>query len=194
VELGLFGGSFDPPHVGHLVVAQDALERLGLDGVRFVPARRSPFKSEGDAGADPALRLALVRAAVAGHPVFTAEGLELERASPSYTIDTVRILRDREPGVRWTLLLGSDQWASFDRWREAGELARLARIAVLARAGDTGSGSAGPDLPHVTVPVTRVDISSTDIRRRVREGRSIRYLVPEPVRALIEANGLYTTC
>lgn len=192
MEVGIFGGSFDPPHLGHLIVAQDALERLGLERVMLVPARVSPFKLDDEPRAPAELRLALTRAAVGDHPSLTVDELEVERSSPSYTIDTVRALRDRYPGVRWTLLVGADQWPSFARWREAEALADLTRITVMTRAGETPDD--GPDLPHRTVAVTRVDLSSTLIRRRVREGRSIRYLVPEPVRALIEANGLYETC
>jgi nicotinate-nucleotide adenylyltransferase len=193
VEIGIFGGSFDPPHVGHLIVAQDALEHLGLDAVRFVPAWRSPFKANEAPGAPGHARLAMVQASLAGHPAMTADGLELERRGLSFTVDTVRALRDREPHVTWTLLLGADQWTSFDRWREAEVLANLARVAVLTRAG-MEDDRAGPDLPHRAVAVTRVDISSTAVRARVREGKSIRYLVPEPVRAIIEESGLYTPC
>lgn len=194
MEVGLFGGSFDPPHVGHLIVAQDALEKLGLDRVRFVPARVSPFKTDEAPPAPAGLRLAMLRAALGDHPGFEVDGSELERDGPSYTIDTVRILAGQEPGVRWTLLLGEDQWTSFHRWRSARELAALTRVVVLTRAGEATSGGPGPALPHERVEVTRVDLSSTGIRARVREGRSIRYLVPDPVRALIEANGLYETC
>lgn len=195
MEIGLFGGSFDPPHVGHLIVAQDALERLGLDAVRFVPAWRSPFKADEAPGAPGAVRLAMVRAALADHPAMTVDGLELDRRGISYTVDTVRALRDREPQVAWTLLLGADQWVAFDRWRGAEALSELAGVAVLTRAGmGRDAEVAGPDLPHRTVTVTHVDISSTAVRARVREGKSIRYLVPEPVRAIIEESGLYTPC
>lgn len=192
MEVGIFGGTFDPPHVGHLVAAQDALEGLGLDEVWFVPAHRSPFKGAALEGTPGGLRLAMTRAAVQGHPTFKVDARELERPAPSYTIDTVRSLSTGEPDRRWTLLVGADQWSSFDRWREASELARLVRVAVMTREGERADR--GPDLPHREVPVTRIDVSSTLVRERAREGRSIRYLVPDPVRALIEANGLYSTC
>jgi nicotinate-nucleotide adenylyltransferase len=197
VDIGLFGGSFDPPHAGHLIVAQDAMERLGLDRVRFVPARISPFKVDGDerGPAAPAeLRLEMVRAALADHPAMEVDRAELDRDGPSYTVDTLRAFRAREPDIRWTLLIGSDQWASFGRWREPEVVASLASIAVMTRSGVDLNDAGGPDLPHRSVPVTRVDISSTELRRRVCDGRSIRFFVPEAVRALIEANGLYSTC
>lgn len=191
-EIGIFGGSFDPPHVGHLIVAQDALERLGLSRVRFVPAHASPFKSDGVESTPAALRLRMVEAAVEAHPGFAVDRAEIDRPAPSWTIDTVEAWRAAQPEVRWTLLVGADQWSAFTRWREAERLASLTRVVVLHREGsDAGDG---PDLPHEDLAVTRIDVSSSGIRARVREGRSIRYLVPEAVRALIEANGLYTTC
>lgn len=192
MEVGIFGGSFDPPHLGHMIVAMDALEKLGLDSVRFVPANVSPFKTGEEDTTDPRLRLRMVEAAVDGHPAFRVDRSEIEREGPSWTIDTIDALRAAEPDVRWSLLVGADQWSAFDRWREAERLASVARVVVLAREGL--DPQAGPELPHLDLPVTRIDISSSGIRARVREGRSIRYLVPEPVRALIEANGLYATC
>jgi nicotinate-nucleotide adenylyltransferase len=194
MEVGLFGGSFDPPHVGHLIAAQDVLERLGLSRVRFVPARVSPFKVDEEGAAPAELRLAMVEAALAGHPGLEADRSELDREPPSYTVDTLRALRRAEPDVRWTLLVGSDQWASFGRWREPEAILQLASVVVMSRDGADVETRTGLDSPPRTVPVTRIDVSSTDIRARVRQGRSIRYLVPEPVRALIAANGLYATC
>jgi nicotinate-nucleotide adenylyltransferase len=180
--------------VGHLIVAQDTLERLGLDRIRFVPARVSPFKVEEAGATPPELRMEMVEAAIAGHPAFEASRVELERAGPSYTVETLRELRRAHPGMRLTLLLGGDQWSAFRRWREPDAILELARVAVFGRSGADLEPLEGLRLPHCTVPVTRIDLSSTAIRERVRRGRSIRYLVPEPVRLLIEANGLYTTC
>ncbi len=192
MEVGLFGGSFDPPHVGHLVVAQDVMEALALDEVRFVPAHRSPFKVDAPGGTDARLRLEMTRAAVAGDRRFRVDSRELERPAPSYTIDTVRSLVAAEPGTRWTLLVGADQWSAFGNWREARALTELVRVAVMTREGERAE--TGPELAHTEVEVTRIDVSSSLVRARAREGRSIRYLVPDPVRALIEANGLYSTC
>jgi nicotinate-nucleotide adenylyltransferase len=194
VDIGLLGGSFDPPHLGHLIVAQDALERLGLDRIRFVPARVSPFKLEETGATAPEVRMEMILAAIAGHPGFEATRVELDRPGPSWTVDTLRELRRAQPGVRPTLLLGGDQWTTFSRWREPDAILELARVAVFGRDGVDPEPLEGLGGPHCTVPVTRVDLSSTAVRERVRRGRSIRYLVPEPVRVLIEANGLYTTC
>jgi nicotinate-nucleotide adenylyltransferase len=194
VDVGVFGGTFDPPHVGHLVAARDALEYLGLDVVRFVPAHRSPFKREG-ASSGPGDRLEMVTRAVASDPALRVSRDEIERDPPSYTVDTLRRFSAGEPGTRWTLLLGADQWASFAEWREPHEIARLARIAVLTREGrDPEVMKGGVDVPIIRVPVTRLDISSSEIRERVGRGRSVRYLVPEPVRAFIESKELYAPC
>lgn len=194
MRVGLFGGTFDPPHLGHLIAAQDALEELGLDRVRFVPAQASPFKTE-DRETSPSERLAMVEAAIAGHDDFELCRDELDRPAPSYTIDTVRALRAAEPEVELTLLIGVDQWASLARWRDPLELATLARLAVLAREGqDPTQVHPGLEVDWMQVDVTRIDISSSQIRARRRAGRSIRYLVPDAVRTLIESKGLYVTC
>jgi nicotinate-nucleotide adenylyltransferase len=188
VRLGVFGGTFDPPHIGHLIAAQDSLERLQLDRIRFVPAAIPPHK-QSSAGLTPAsLRRALVRAAVAGDPRFEVDPLELERAGPSFTVDTLRLLHERLPDARLVLLIGADQYAEFDTWQAPDAIRRLARIAVLTR---TGSPRPDGDVPIEHVAVTRIDVSSTEIRRRVAAGESIRYLVPRAVEAIIRSESLY---
>jgi nicotinate-nucleotide adenylyltransferase len=194
VRIGILGGTFDPPHLGHLVAAEDALSCLGLDAVRLVPARVSPFKV-GEMQTAAEERVALVRAAVAGNPHLQVGLQEVEREPPSYTVDTLRYCSAEEPEVRWTLLLGVDQWASFGNWKEPEEIARMARIAVLTREGqDPAAVDPGVDVPWQAVPVTRIDISSSLVRERRGRGESIRYLVPEAVRTLIEAKELYPSC
>ena len=189
MEIGVFGGSFDPPHLGHLNVARDAAEHLGLGRVLLVPAHRSPFKTDSDATA-PDLRRGMCEAAVAGDPLFEVWDGELRRPPPSWTVDSLEALET--PGRRLTLLMGQDQWATFHRWKAPRRILELARVAVLDRGGYDGPpGPADGDWPCVRVPVRRLEISSTEIRDRVRTGRSIRYLVPEPVRSLIESNTLY---
>jgi nicotinate-nucleotide adenylyltransferase len=185
--IGLFGGSFDPIHHGHLLVAQAAVEALGLDRVRFMPARQQPFKV-GQHGAGAEERAAMVSLAIAGEPRFALERAELDRAGPSYTVDTLRALREREPNQELVLLIGADAARDLDSWREPDQIPRLARIAAFAR-----PGSSLPDLPYVwrTLTVPAVDISATEIRRRVREGRSVRYWVPDAVASYITAHGLY---
>lgn len=186
MRLGVYGGAYDPPHLGHLVAASDACEALGLDRLLWIPSAVHPLKPVRTAAG---VRLEMVRAAVAGDTRFIADGLELQRAGPSYTVDTLRELRAREPEAELFFLTGADNLRELPRWREPGEIARLATLAVLERAGEVLP--ADPPLPAVAVTVTRVDVSSTDIRRRVAAGQSIRYLVPEAVRAVIERERLY---
>jgi nicotinate-nucleotide adenylyltransferase len=194
VRIGIFGGTFDPPHTGHLVAAEDARIRLGLDAVRLVPARVSPFKL-GEEQTPAEERVRMVRAAVEGNPHLQVGLHEMERAPPSYTVDTLMELTAAEPETDWTLLLGADQWASFGAWKDPEEIARLARIAVLTREGqDPAAMDPGVDVPWEAVPVTRIDISSSLVRERLGRGEGIRYLVPEAVRTLIEAKELYPSC
>lgn len=194
MRVGVLGGTFDPPHVGHLVAARDALETLGLHRVLFVPAHRSPFKT-GDDGTSPAVRLAMVEEAVADDAEFEVSRVEVDRPAPSFTVDTLRILARREPDVEWTLLLGVDQWAAFGEWREPREIARLARIAILTRDGrDPAAVDPGVEVPWTTVPVTRLDVSSSELRARAAAGRTLRHLVPDAVRAFIESKELYAPC
>ncbi len=133
-------------------------------------------------------RLEMVRDAVAGDPRFRVDALELRRAGASYTVDTLRILREREPDCELFFLVGIDQVREFHTWREPEEIARLARLAVISRGGEQVGAIS---LPVEPVDVTRIDLSSTDVRRRVRDGRSVRYLVPDAVRKIIERDGLY---
>lgn len=194
-KVGVLGGTFDPPHLGHMAVAQDAVEGLGLDRVLLIPAQRSPHKDSPPEAPGPE-RLRMLREAVAGDPRFEVSDIELRRPAPSYAIDTLTELEGALAGARLVLLLGVDQWASFGRWRCPREIARLARIAVLTRSGerprDVDPGFADGPPPAITeVPVIRLDVSSSDVRRRVREGRSIRRLVPEAVRRIIVADKLY---
>jgi nicotinate-nucleotide adenylyltransferase len=199
VNIGLFGGTFDPPHAGHLIVAQDAALALGLDRILFIPAAQPPHK-QGKAVTGAALRLDMLELAVAADPRFGIERLELERSGPSFTVDTLRILREAAD-VEMTLLLGADQYAEFESWREPAEIRRLARLAVLMREGTSGA-AAGPEASWrpsaaemadgtLGVAVTRIDISSTAVRRRVAEGMPIRYLVPPAVERFIHDHRLY---
>lgn len=192
-KIGVYGGTFDPPHVGHLIVAGDACEALGLDRLLFIPSAVPPHKRH-SVEATAEVRMEMVGAAVAGDERFEVSDLELRRQGPSYTVDTLSTLRERYPGAELYLLVGADVVPDLPTWRAPEEILRLARLAVLARAGDHGGeGSSERDgpIPFVRVPVTRVDVSATEVRRRVREGRPIRYLVTDPVRAIIEREGLY---
>lgn len=184
----MFGGTFDPPHLGHLVAASDAAQALALDRVLWVPAAVHPFK-RGSVQASAGARLEMARAAVAGDARFEVDPLELERTGPSYTVDTLRALQVRYPDAELYFLTGADNLRDLPKWKEPGEVARLARLVVVSRQGE--GVPEGLPYPAVAVPVTRMDVSSTEVRRRVKAGETIRYLVPESVRAVIERRGLY---
>ena len=183
MTIGLFGGSFDPIHHGHLILAREAREQFGLDRVLFIPAALSPHKlasvpTPGEA------RREMIAAAVAGEPGFACEDCDLRRAGPSFAIETVRELRARWPEARFFYLIGHDNVAKLPAWHSYEELRRAVQFAVFGR----GEHDAPHDFPTI---VRRVDISATEIRSRVAQGASIRYLVPEPVREIIERRRLY---
>ena len=184
---GILGGSFDPVHHGHLIAADRAAEALGLDTVRFVPCARQPLKPQ-DPVASPEQRLAMLRLAIGGYGRFAIDTLELERPAPSYTVDTLRLLRAKLPDERLVLILGADAAAGLSRWRAADEVARLAEIAALTRPGAPEVSSAV--VKHL-VATPAIENSASDIRARCLTGKSIHYLVPESVEKYITKHGLY---
>ena len=181
-RLGVFGGTFDPVHVGHLVIASAALEELPLDRVLFIPARRSPLKERGPVAGE-ADRLAMLEAAIAGDPRLGVSRVELERDGPSYTVETLEALRDQG---ELFLILGGDAYAEFERWRNPERIRALATIVVAAR---PGAPNAPRDVRLLDAPL--LDISSRELRARAARGRSLRYLVPEAALRYIEERGLY---
>jgi nicotinate-nucleotide adenylyltransferase len=185
--VGLFGGSFDPIHHGHLIVAGAVAEALGLDELRFMPANEQPLKAGGH-GASATDRTAMLELAIAGAPGFSLERAEVERPGPSYTVDTLRLLRAREPDAEFVVLLGTDAAAELDRWREPAELVKLARVAVFTRPG--GRPVAGARIWR-SVAVPAIEISATAVRERVRTGRPVRYWVPDAVADYIARHRLY---
>jgi len=187
VNIGVFGGTFDPPHVGHLIAAQDACAALSLDRFLFVPAAAPPHKLDRPVS-PPEVREEMLRAALEGNDQFEICDIELRRSGPSYTVDTLRQLRSDWPAATFFLLLGVDQIREFATWREPDAIRRLATIVMLTRAGEH-EPVAG--LVQETVAVTRVDISSTLIRTRIASHQPIRYLVPDAVAAIIARAGLY---
>ena len=187
-RIGILGGTFDPPHVGHFMVASDVCAALKLDRLLLVPSASPPHK-QGQVRATAEERLAMVRAAVENDDRFVVDDLELRRPGASYTVDTLRELRARYPRAELFFVIGVDQYRELHSWREPEEVARLARLAVVSRDGEQVSRE-GP-IPVEPVSVTRIDLSATDIRRRIHQGESIRYFVPEPVREIIEREGLY---
>ncbi len=189
----LFGGSFDPVHLGHLVVAETAAEALGGATIRFMPAREQPFKRAAHQ-ATPEQRADMLALAVRDNPRLHVERVELDLPVPSYTVRTLRALGEREPGNRFTLLLGADAAQDLAGWWEVEALPALADVVVFARPGAGGGrGAAVPRHPLIrrVIEVPAIALSATDVRERVRAGRSIRYLVPEAVREYIAAHGLY---
>jgi nicotinate-nucleotide adenylyltransferase len=180
-RVGVFGGTFDPVHVGHLAIANAALDELRLDSVYFVPARRSPLKEDGPiASAED--RLAMLTAAIADEPRFHLSRFELDREGPSFTVDTLEALRGE--GELY-LILGADAYADFARWREPDRIRSLATIVLAARPGvPNASGVRMLDSPLM-------DISSRELRARAARGRSLRYLVVEPTLRYIEEHRLY---
>ncbi|GIV59428.1 nicotinate (nicotinamide) nucleotide adenylyltransferase [Rhodocaloribacter litoris] len=191
MHVGIFGGSFNPPHTAHLIVAEHIREAGALDRILWIPAARPPHKPATGLVA-PHHRLAMTRLAVAGNPAFDVSDLELHRDGPSYTVDTVRILQDEQPGTTFTLILGGDSFRDFATWHRPDEIIRRVPLLVYDR-----PGTRYDDVPErfrtraCFVDAPLLEISGSDIRTRIREGRSIRYLVPEPVRRYIETHGLY---
>jgi nicotinate-nucleotide adenylyltransferase len=184
---GLFGGSFDPVHSGHLIVARSAAEQLRLDVVHFIPACVQPFKAGRDLA--PAIdRLAMLRLALAGEEGFLLDDREVRRSGISYTIDTLEEMRAEFPSDQLSLMVGADAAREFSAWTEASRIPRLAQVTILTR---PGSEIAPGSLPFAVVEVPAVDISASDIRRRVRAGEPIDGLVPDGVAAYIATHGLY---
>ena len=189
MRIGIFGGTFDPPHVGHVLAASDAIDALALDRVVFIPAAEQPLKA-GATVASAGDRLAMLEAAIHGDPRLAADPIEIERGGLSFTVDTLRALRERwreDRELALFLLLGADVAATLPKWREPEAVATLAEIVCLTRAG----GSEGPPTAGRAIATRRVDVSSTEIRSRVRAGRSIRGFVPDAVAAYIAERRLY---
>jgi nicotinate-nucleotide adenylyltransferase len=195
VKVGLLGGTFNPPHIGHLVCAQQALAQLELDRVLLVPVHEPPHKGiEADPGVEH--RVELCRRAVEGEDRLEVSLVEVEVPGPSYTVDTLRKLNERSPGDDLTFIVGGDMALSLPAWREPEAMLELAELGVAEREGvrrtdiaERLSGLGADRLRFFDMP--RLDISSSLIRRYVAAGRPIRYLVPDGVAAYIEEAGLY---
>ena len=188
MKLGILGGMFDPLHFGHLRAAENAREALGLDRVAFVPAAVPPHR---DAPRASALdRYAMVALGTAGHPAFVPWDGELRREGPSYTVDTAEALRDENPGAVLTLIVGATTWPCCPQWKDPERLLALCTVAVVGRPGEAAPPAADPSR-FVHVEGSHLPIASSALRERVREGRSVRYLVPDAVADYIEKRGLY---
>lgn len=189
MRLGLLGGSFDPIHFGHLRAAENAREELGLGEVVFVPAAEPPHKPKGDLSAAED-RLAMVRLAVAANPAFSVSDLEMLREGPSYTVDTLLAFERVRPDDELYLIVGSDTLPEMASWREPERIFSLCTVAVAERPG-AEAAAAPPGARTVRVPGPELPLSATAVRRRAREGRSVRYLVPDAVADYLEQRRLY---
>jgi len=178
------GGTFDPIHNGHVILGRDALEALDLHKLIFVPNNLSPHKLAGRT-APAELRGAMVRAAIEGEEGFEVDEVEILRGGASYTIDTVLHLRTLYPDADLFYLIGEDNLAELHTWRRVDELKLLVQLVVMARGRD------GPPHPYMTLHQRRIDISATEVRTRIAKRQSIRYLVPDKVREIIENHQLY---
>lgn len=188
MRVGLLGGTFDPPHVGHLLVAVDAHEQLELDRLVFVPAAQQPLKRS--AVRTPAAdRLAMVRAMAGDDPRFEVDPIEMERGGLSFSVDTLETYRRRPEVEALFFLIGADVLSSFSQWREPERVQSLAELVILRRGTESIVHPAW--LRAHVLESRRVDVSSTEIRQRVHHGRSIRGFVPDAVAAHIAAAGLY---
>jgi nicotinate-nucleotide adenylyltransferase len=185
VRIGIFGGSFDPPHTGHLLVAIDAIEELGLDRLFLIPAAAQPLKTDG-AGASSRDRLEMVKLLARSHPALEVDSIEIERGGLSYTVETLAAFAERYSEAERFFLVGADVLESFTRWREPNRVLSLATVAVFRRGEDS-------ELQPGMVPLSsrRVDISSTEIRQRLAGGLTIRGFVPDAVAEYIESRRLY---
>ncbi len=188
-KIGLFGGSFDPVHLGHLLMAQAAREELGLDRLFFIPAAQSPFKTDGKPSSGEE-RLRLLRLALAGEAWCEIDPQELNRGGVSYTIDTVGDYARRFPDAKIFYIIGGDHVAKLPLWRNAEELARLAEFIVVPRPGESDVPLPAP-FRGKTLRGSPIGVSSSDIRARVQSGRPIDHLVPAFVPEAILSGGLY---
>lgn len=200
MRIGVFGGSFDPVHVGHLILAEQCREQGQLDRVLFVPAARPPHKS--DRTLTPFHhRVEMLTLALSGHPAFAVDDLEKDRPGPSYTVETLAELRRRDPSADWWLILGADSVRDLPLWRQPREIVAQAGILAVERPGVAAPDreslrqalGVDPEFPLrlscVTSPL--IGVSSTDLRRRLAEGRSVRYQMPRAAEAYAADKGLY---
>jgi nicotinate-nucleotide adenylyltransferase len=189
LRLGVLGGSFNPPHIGHLVIASDAFEALELDKLLIVPAAANPLKDKNESAPTPLQRLEMARLTFANDRRFEVSAMEIERGGLSYTVDTLEALAAERPGVELVLLLGADAFAALERWRKPERIRELAKLVALSRGDEAGSLPEGVE----RVTTRRIDVSSTEIRSRLAAGKPIRGFVAESVERFISAAKLYAS-
>ncbi len=193
MKVGILGGTFNPPHIGHLIVAEFVREEVGLDKIIFVPCASPPHKQNLDylsQLAESEHRFEMVKIAIKGNPFFEASDIEIKRGGISYTIDTVNQMLERFPNYDFYLLIGADQFKDFHTWREPEEIVKKVQLIVFNRPGFVIPESKfSPFARFITIP--NIEVSASEIRSRVKSGKSIKYLVPPEVEEYIYANGLY---
>ncbi len=192
MHIGLFGGTFDPPHIAHLIVAETVREQFALDVVRWIPSYLPPHKT-GSVRTPAHHRLAMTRLAVAGNDRFEVSDTELERRGTSYTLDTVRSFQEAEPDASFSLIVGGDSLAEFMTWHAPDAIVARVPLIVFRRPGVDERTEAGERFAARIrfADAPKLDISSASLRRRLGEGRTIRYLVPDAVRTYIDTHHLY---
>ncbi|WP_240376538.1 nicotinate-nucleotide adenylyltransferase [Bacillus piscicola] len=187
-KIGLLGGTFDPPHLGHLIIAQEALTALKLDEVWFIPVYTPPHKTR-KYMASPEERLEMTKRAVIDNAQFHVSAIELERKGPSYTIDTVKALRAKRPEAQFHFIIGGDMAEQLHTWKDIEELKQMLTFTIAERPGFQAQVRDGDAFQYIEVP--QLSISSTMIRQRQEMGRNLRYIVPDSVREFIEERELY---
>ena len=197
VRIGVYGGTFDPPHVGHLILAETAAESLRLARVIFVPAGTPPHKQPGDVRESAEHRLIMVKRAIEGNPRFVLSRVDIDRPGPHYSVDMLRLLGNEYPGADLVFLIGADSLRDLPKWSRSQELIQLARLGVMRRSG------AKPDLealersiPGISariewIAAPRIEIASHVVADQIADGCSVRYQVPDGVLAYIQQQGLY---
>jgi nicotinate-nucleotide adenylyltransferase len=186
---GIFGGTYNPPHWGHLLVAESIRESLSLDIVTFVPTSVPPHKYANGLVA-PEHRMEMVRCAIAGNPGFEVSDVEIRRGGVSYTVDTLQAFKDKDPTDSLHLLIGMDNLIEFNTWRSPETILQLAEVIVMTRPGFSRAPS-GDSERFTFCSVPAVDVSSTDIRSRIKQHKSVRYLIPQAVAEYIRLHELY---
>ena len=199
-RIGIFGGSFDPIHLGHLLMAEQFRSELSLDTVKFIPAKISPFILHYTPTADKH-RLEMLKLAIGAHPNFEIDPIEIQRGGVSYTIDTVEQLQSNQPDATWFLLIGADSLKDFKKWKSPEKLLRSVQLVVARRGGCPEpdwkelDGLASEEtlraIQQIRLDIPVMEISSTAVRQRIETKRSIRYLVPAPVEVYIQEHQLY---
>ncbi|MFK7734602.1 MAG: nicotinate-nucleotide adenylyltransferase [Pirellulaceae bacterium] len=198
-RLGVIGGSFDPIHTGHLLLAEIAREKLGLDRVLFIPAAISPLKLDSEPRATAKQRVEMLRLAINGNEFFDVDEREIKRGGASFTVDTLREIDEENPDTELFFLMGADSLASFERWKSPKEICELAYVIVLARGGHAkpDAEELGKFLPkpesaaQQILEMPEIEISSSDLRGRMGANQSVRYQIPPAVGAYIAAESLY---